>query len=158
VVCALHVAIAWFLLTTGRVITLRDLASSFELLLLTPAKPQLPKQEVVKPYSALSRPVSKPQLPHVIKPEQEIAQEKVDNAITPPPAVDWDAELARAARPSGIEPDSVVKDFGFPKRPPTTADYPQFDWDYARTHRVETLPQGGGLSEILCVEPRLIND
>ncbi len=23
------------------------------------------------------------------------------------------------------------------------ADYPQFDWDYARTHRVESIPQGG---------------
>ena len=22
-------------------------------------------------------------------------------------------------------------------------DYPQFDWDYARTHRVETLTEGG---------------
>lgn len=65
-----------------------------------------------------------------------------DNAITPP--VDWNAELAQAGRAaSGIEPKSPVKDFGFPTRSPTMADYPQFDWDYARTHRVESIPQGG---------------
>jgi len=34
------------------------------------------------------------------------------------------------------------RNFGFPAGPPTLKDYPQFDWGYASTHRVETLPEG----------------
>jgi len=65
-----------------------------------------------------------------------------ENAITPP--VDWNAELLRAGKiASGIDSKNPTRDFGFPKRSATTADYPQFDWDYARTHRLESVPEGG---------------
>ncbi len=36
------------------------------------------------------------------------------------------------------------KDFGFPHLPAPPEKAPQFDWDYAATHRVEQI-EGGGL-------------
>jgi hypothetical protein len=60
------------------------------------------------------------------------------------PGVDWNAELERAGKDSLPEPAPARRDFGFPHRsPPAAAMPPEFGWDYAATHRVESLPGGG---------------
>jgi hypothetical protein len=62
-----------------------------------------------------------------------------------PASVDWANELTRAARdavPEGSTQNS--RDFGFPHRPAASASNPpQFGWDYAATHRIESIPEGG---------------
>ena len=66
-----------------------------------------------------------------------------DNAIHPTP--DWTEELHLAAR------DAIAKELAqkrheldfahaFPTQPKKA---PQFAWDYAATHRIEAIPQGG---------------
>ena len=66
-----------------------------------------------------------------------------DNAIHPTP--DWNAELKLAAK-NALSGELAKRkhdaDFAhvFPAQPQKPA---QFAWDYAATHRVETLPQGG---------------
>lgn len=61
-----------------------------------------------------------------------------------PPAVDWMGEIegqAARARRSRAPP---FKDFGFPRSAePPSSRAPEFAWDHARTHRVETPPGGG---------------
>jgi hypothetical protein len=61
------------------------------------------------------------------------------------PNVDWNAELQRAGKDHSLrEPDPALRDFGFPHRPaPAAAKSREFGWDYAATHRVESLPEGG---------------
>jgi hypothetical protein len=58
--------------------------------------------------------------------------------------VDWNAELERAGKDNSLlEPGTARRDFGFPHRSAPAAKPPEFGWDYAATHRVESLPQGG---------------
>jgi hypothetical protein len=61
------------------------------------------------------------------------------------PNVDWNAELERAGKDNSLlEPGPARRDFGFPHRSaPAAAKPPEFGWDYAATHRVESLPEGG---------------
>jgi hypothetical protein len=61
------------------------------------------------------------------------------------PNVDWNAELERAGKDNSLrEPGLARRDFGFPHRSaPAAAKPPDFGWDYAATHRVESLPGGG---------------
>jgi hypothetical protein len=71
-----------------------------------------------------------------------------NNAIHPTP--DWNAELKLAAKNALANELAKKKhdaDFAhvFPTQPQKPA---QFAWDYAATHRVETLPQGGLLIHI----------
>jgi len=65
------------------------------------------------------------------------------------PPTDWAAELSRTARDAASDKLTPnTRDFGFP-HPLATPDKPaQFGWNYAATHRVESLPQGGVLVHI----------
>jgi hypothetical protein len=138
-VCALHGVLGWFLLAASRVLRLNTHASGFELLMLAPAPVSFPN---VRPQSGPPRAVSRTAQHRVVETKKDVDPSTPSNAITPP--IDWNAEISRAGRAaSGLDPKNPVKDFGFPKTPPTMADYPQFDWDYARTHRVESIPEGG---------------
>lgn len=137
-VCALHGVLAWFLLATSRV-TRDTQAHGFELLVIVPATLSSPR---VEPMSAAPGAVARATRHRVVHPKNGLASSTQSRAITP--SVDWDAEISRAGRAaSGIDLKKPIREFGFPKAPPTVADYPQFDWDYARTHRVESIPQGG---------------
>ncbi len=138
-VCALHGVLGWFLLAASRVMPLNAHARGFELLVLAPAPVSLPN---VRPQSGSPRAVSRKSQHRVVDAKKDVDSSTSTNAITPP--IDWNAEISRAGRAaSGLDPKNPIKDFGFPKAPPTMADYPQFDWDYARTHRVESIPEGG---------------
>jgi hypothetical protein len=70
----------------------------------------------------------------------------LDESRDDTPNVDWNAELERAGKDHALrEQDPARRDFGFPHRSaPAAAKPPAFGWDYAATHRVESL-SGGGL-------------
>jgi hypothetical protein len=68
-----------------------------------------------------------------------------NNAIHPP--TDWAAELSRAAREAASAKPNT-RDFGFPHPAATPGKPAQFGWNYAATHRVESLPQGGLLVHV----------
>ena len=59
------------------------------------------------------------------------------------PAVDWQQALQGEVRAqeSASLPGKVR--FGFPQRTGPLPAAPRFGWDYAHTHRVEQLPEGG---------------
>jgi hypothetical protein len=71
------------------------------------------------------------------------SQADESNAIHPP--TDWANELSRYARDAATEEAAPKpRGFGFPHTPSTHTDKrPQFGWDYAATHRVEAIPEGG---------------
>ena len=64
---------------------------------------------------------------------------------TPPPgaAIDWPQAMQREVRARGSAPPPGKLEFGLPRRPAPTPPAPQFGWDYAATHRVQHLPEGG---------------
>jgi hypothetical protein len=140
-VCAMHAVLAWFLLATNKVMRLNT-ARSFELLVLPLTEVPAPNTSTVKQHFAVPRDgyrsVRRSRDHWEAVAEPNIQSEE----ITPP--VDWEAELVQAARgAAGTDPKTPIRNFGFPTTPPTMKDYPQFDWDYARTHRVESFPDGG---------------
>lgn len=75
-------------------------------------------------------------------------EEHENNAIHPP--TDWASELSRAARDAASdESTQKPRDFGFPHPSSApTAKAPEFGWDYAATHRVESIPGGGLLLHV----------
>lgn len=78
-------------------------------------------------------------MPNIALPDDE------NNAIHP--SADWGSELTRAARDAVSEKlAQKPRDFGFPHPSSAPVDKPpQFGWDYAATHRIESIP-GGGLA------------
>lgn len=139
-VAALHGALVWFLFALDQPLRTLGPLEGLELFVITrdaprPIPPTAPASKA-HPRAAAPR--------HPTTPSKEAPAASIPSpSLTLSPTFDWYGELERAGR--SVAPDYLKqpKDFGFPKSPPTTADYPQFDWDYARTHRVETLPQGG---------------
>lgn len=59
------------------------------------------------------------------------------------PAIDWQQALRREVRTRDLAPPSGKLEFGLPRSPAATAPAPRFGWDYASTHRVQQLPEGG---------------
>jgi hypothetical protein len=137
-VCALHGVLGWYLVATSRLRTLNPQAGGLQLVMIAPTPVAVPiAKPPIRPPT-----VSRTAPQRVVAPSPEAESSPPSTAITPP--VDWNAEQSLAGRAaSGIDAQHPLRDFGVPARPPTTADYPQFDWDYARTHRVESIPQGG---------------
>ena len=141
-VCAIHGVLCWLLLASNRVMTLHSQASSFALLVLPPARPTLTPP--LTNESTVRTTVRRPSGRRVVVPEKDAETGTPLTAILPP--IDWQAELVQAGKAAAAKNTETPKrDFGFPARSPTVKDYPQFDWDYARTHRLEQLPEGGGL-------------
>ena len=61
----------------------------------------------------------------------------------PAPAIDWQQAMQRAVQAQDSSPPPARLEFGFPRRPAPSPTAPQFGWDYASTHRVQQLPEGG---------------
>jgi hypothetical protein len=139
-VASLHGALVWFLFVLDHPLRTARPLEGLELFLIPR---EAPRNVPPPPPNSQPRPRTAA-TPHASTPSKEAPAEPI---TSPPsalsPTFDWYGELERAGRSEAPDYLKQPKDFGFPKRPPTTADYPQFDWDYARTHRVETLPQGG---------------
>jgi hypothetical protein len=140
-VCAIHGVLCWLLLASNRLMKSATQARSFTLLVLPPARPTstapLTNERAVPPT------VRRPNR-HIVAPEKDAESSPSVTVMSPP--IDWQAELIQAGKAAADKNTEIpTRDFGFPARSPTLKDYPQFDWDYARTHRVEQLPEGGGL-------------
>ena len=61
-----------------------------------------------------------------------------------PPAVDWAREIETETARTAVSQTPAFKEFGLPRSgAPAAAQAPEFGWEYARTHRVEVLPEGG---------------
>jgi hypothetical protein len=140
-VCAIHAVFCWLLFASRRVVTFKTRARAFELLVLPSTQAPVPTVSRTTQQSAVPRGVNRPP-PRVVN----LGKAAVPSiqSIETSPYVDWDAELLRASRAAAdAQSTTARKDFGFPMRSPTMRDCPQFDWDYARTHRVESFPEGG---------------
>jgi hypothetical protein len=146
-VIGLHASIVWMLWTPSRVPSTQATSERLEFVFIVPAR---------QPVASVPRDLLGPVTGRVLSQRRNAANtaEPVpdvphandeNNAIYPP--TDWAAELSRAARDAASDKPNT-RDFGFP-HPSATPDKPaQFGWNYAATHRVESLPQGGLLVHI----------
>ncbi len=141
-VAMLHIAV-FALLPTDIKVPTPERAAAFEYFFITP-----PVSERSIP-SRVTLPTIRPAI------ERRRPGRTADDSLsllTPPgearddiPNVDWNAELERAGEEnSPHDLGAARRDFGFPHHAaPATAKPPEFGWDYARTHRAESLPEGG---------------
>ena len=137
-VLGFHVALIWLFLATSREYSVRAQSQGLEFVRVSPpAVPQKATLKVRAPDEVI--PQRRP------APSSEIAPPPIEgnNAIQPKP--DWANELTRAATDMAAkELERKPKDFGFPHSSPAPREKPpQFGWDYAATHRVESIPEGG---------------
>jgi hypothetical protein len=104
------------------------------------------------PRQALSRPKRpQPGPPRRLAPKKEAPSAPVARPIPLPragkpvahPSVDWQLAMQGEVRAQDATPPPDRLRFGFPRRPAIFPAAPQFGWDYAHTHRVEALPEGG---------------
>jgi len=147
-VLAAHLELVWLLLSTHHLLV-KSRPGSLQLVWI--GQRALP--EVAPEPSATIPGPSKTVPPHRIDhPPDSLAiaspPKEGDSAIHPTP--DWNAELQLAAKDAvakELEKRKHDRDFAhvFPTQPKKP---PQIAWDYAATHRVEALPQGGLLIHI----------
>jgi hypothetical protein len=145
VVVGVHLIIIWLLVSSPRLL-LRTKSGSLQLVWIP--RPALP-DSASQPETTAKRPKAIPSRNHVDRSPamSSIAPRSVeeDNAIHPVP--DWTEELhlsAKNAVANQLAQKRHELDFAHafpaqPKRPP------QFAWDYAATHRIEAIPEGGML-------------
>jgi hypothetical protein len=143
-VLAFHFCLFWFLLADSRVVIRPSDSQGLQIVLIprppapadastAPAQKALARQAAVRSPASSSAEPTKASAP----PADE------SNAIHPP--IDWGAELSQAAKAAAADQSAQTpRDFGFPKMPAAPEKPPQFEWDYAATHRVEQV-EGGGL-------------
>ena len=67
----------------------------------------------------------------------------VERARHPP--IDWSRALQGEVHAPKLRAPAQKLRFGFPRRSAPVPAAPEFGWDYASTHRLEALPQGGML-------------
>ena len=139
-VLGLHAVLCWLLLVRTRGVSIDSASRSFEIMLI----PEAPKGSMPSPAAVDSR-------SHPKRGSQPPARAAGPTAPAPAqdhgtrPLVDWQAELARAAAEAAANAAHMKpKDFRYPQAETPAAAMPEFGWDYAHTHRVQT-PAGGGL-------------
>jgi hypothetical protein len=141
VVLGLHLTVIWLLLATSRVFSFRTNSQSLEIVLI--ARPAVvPGSNSTGRVLEDAAPRRQAAAKHLPTP-RVATQESENNAIHPP--TDWAGELSRAAK-DAVSNSLAQKprDFGFPRLPSAPAGKtPQFGWDYAATHRIEAIPEGG---------------
>jgi len=100
---------------------------------LPPLKRRRSRQEAkrrkVPPPAAAMQPIT---LPQTVKPARH-------------PPIDWPRAMQREAHAEALRPPARRLRFGFPRQAAPAAAVPEFGWDYASTHRLQALPQGGML-------------
>lgn len=144
VVLAAHLAVVWLLLSSP-VFSVKTKSGSLQLVWIPPpvllsappeggtstgrARNPAPRRRNDRIFAA----------PSVAPPTNE-----ENNAIHPAP--DWAEELRLAAK-NAVAQELAQKrhEMDFAHAYPTTPIKPQFAWNYAATHRIEALPQGGML-------------
>ncbi|HEY4212177.1 MAG TPA: hypothetical protein VGM84_11895 [Steroidobacteraceae bacterium] len=79
----------------------------------------------------------------------EVAPESSPEAVEPPAPIDWANEAAIVARrrledaAKAAEQAAALSNWRSHVMPGPLKPGPQFRWDYANTHRVESIPRGG---------------
>lgn len=103
------------------------------------AKPlMLPRKNERRPAPRHRSEPREPPAPPLVRPITQTPQS------APRAPIDWRQALRAEVRSLQSPPERMS--FGFPRQPPpASAAPPQFGWDQARTHRVESLPDGGML-------------
>jgi len=147
-VIGLHAGvIAMLLARPGRIVLPRELPSLEVAYLLrsaavTALAPQAPSRPVRRPVGSGARAETEGSPPANLQLLQNPVS-KTAPAETPP-AIDWAGEIETQAARAAASQAPQFKDFGFPRSAePAPMRAPEFAWDYARTHRVESLPEGG---------------
>jgi hypothetical protein len=147
VVAALHALLCWLLLSAKSPLLLPAKSPDLEMIFILPPTPPTVDAPNRSPANRSERDGSRRQPPPrsaSASPPQPPLLHDQDNAIHPP--IDWDSELNRAAKDAvPALPSPPPRDFGVPHRTAPPAKAPEFAWDYARTHRVESIPTGGML-------------
>jgi hypothetical protein len=141
VVLGLHLTAVWLLLVTSRVIPIGTKSQVLEIVFI-PRPPSSLEGSPTSRVAARVAPGHRSKANAV--PHADVGPQASENNDTPAP-IDWASELTRTVREAAPE-ESVQKsrEFGFPRRPAATAGKPpQFGWDYAATHRFESIPEGG---------------
>jgi hypothetical protein len=108
--------------------------------------PEAPNRDVRHSVNASARAESsgKPPALELLRSPARKAPSAENPPAETPPAVDWVGEIAAQAARTTTSTTRQFKDFGFPRSgEPASARAPEFGWDYAHTHRVESLPGGG---------------
>jgi hypothetical protein len=138
-VLGLHLTVVWLLIATSRVVSRQTESQSLEIVFI--ARPPVLLESkftgrLLENATPRRRDAASP------LPMPPVPQEDENNAIHPP--ADWASELSRAARDAtSDESTQKPRDFGFPHPSSAPTKVPQFGWDYAATHRVESIPEGG---------------
>jgi hypothetical protein len=139
-----HLIVVWFVVSSPR-LSLKTGYRSLQIVWI--ARPALP--ETAREPEATTRKGSntaprhpidrRPVAPSIVAPSTE------ENAIQPAP--DWTEELRLAAKNAlAAELARQRHELDFAHAFPTPPKKPQqFAWDYAATHRIEALPEGGML-------------
>ena len=147
IVLGAHLALVWLLLLSHQ-LSVKSRAGSLQLVSIPPpALKTAPERGTTTQGLSADAPRRRneriPAVPSISAPSSE-----ENNAIHPTP--DWNAELTLAAKNALANELAKKKhDADFAHVFPTQPKKPeQFAWDYAATHRVETLPQGGVLIHI----------
>jgi hypothetical protein len=139
-VLAMHLGAGiWLLSATARVLSQRIAAGGLELVFIT--KP--PPRSGIIPSEAIpsNEPVRRGGAPRALPLPRAASAQEETNAIHPP--VDWTDEASRTAKDYVAKPTPPPRDFGFPQLPAAAPKSGEFAWNYAATHRIETLAKGG---------------
>jgi hypothetical protein len=138
-----HLVAVWLLLSSHQ-LSVKTGFGSLQLVLVTPPASLKTAPEPKTPTQRLHRVPSQQRSDRAsVLPSNNVPPNEESKAIH----ADWNAELHRAAQ-DAVAQESAKKrhEFDFAHAYPTTPRRPpQFAWDYAATHRVESLPQGGML-------------
>jgi hypothetical protein len=147
IVLGAHLALVWPLLSS-HLLSVKTRSGSLQLVWIPPPTLKTaPQRGTTTQSPSTGAPRHRndriPALPSIAAPSDE-----ENNAIHPTP--DWNAELKQAAKNALVnELDKRKHDTDFGHVFSTQPKMPeQFAWDYAATHRVEALPQGGVLIHI----------
>lgn len=146
VAAALQAAFYWLILQDAIAPTAPPSATPLEITLLqtarrlTPAAPSpIGRREIPRPLAPREIPLPPAIIAPITAPKAR-ALERVPHA-----PVDWQQAIRDEVRAQAHSAPSRLQ-FGFPRSPPQgPAAPPAFGWDYARTHRLEELPEGGTL-------------
>lgn len=141
-VLGVHLAVVWLLMSSHQFL-MKTRSESLQLVwILRPPTSEIAEPRKM-PQSAAKTPPQRRGADTSASPTVIPGTNEENNAIHPTP--DWNAELKQAAKNALANELAKKKhDTDFAHVFPTQPQKPeQFAWDYAATHRVESLPQGG---------------
>lgn len=139
---ALQAIFYWLILREAVEPTALPRSTPFEVTILQTArrfKPVMLRRKRVRPLRRTGQ-------GREVAPRTEVT-EAIPSPQPPQPAshapIDWRRAIRGEVRAEESESRAGKLPFGFPQRPASAPPPSEFGWDYAHTHRLEPLPQGG---------------